>query len=1031
MINLIGSAILLPQTLPNTPLIKVPMLNTKPKYCCVCAAPGHLAEYCRNALRIMDGPLPMSKIQSYEESYQRTDAHRLRPDGRQLDSVAPYSLISAPLEHYKFVWCVNEAPDRLYGRMKAATQLQRPIFERLSKKRKKTRSESATTEAGRDKTPRTEITTPDGGRLVLNPASACRKRGAAKRVVEMETAESDCDETDDIMAVMESLDETPGEQQQQVVLDQSTDAAVDVSGNEDDAFAVTIDIDAVDEAVRQHMEQAAAATAAATKTVKSFQITVSNQQDSPEVKRSVVPTQLALNEPVTQLGTETPVTATALESFSFVSALDEMNRTKAAVDATNETSAIVAETVTPDTASPNASFSFGGVLPSVVDAAATDATSVDRPKTPPPPVFSAFAVAAEHKKHELQTEMRRLNKEEAYLHQLKGELTGAGIAGGAAVATAAGSAKKKANKQRRISERVEAESADDAAVGYHVVLNEEIEAVQVANGQHNDSDSNYSFSEYFNPPLEPAAESDAEPSALPDFIPIDSSMADDVDTESNDNEDDDILTPTQIDATAAAAADDDPSRYSEARIYLSKDHSKYLLTRGGAAFLSETYAKHGVKIRMEWSSIGNILFVIGRPTAQDSFHTELLAYCTKAAADVRKKQEISQQVPKNRQTLIRFIKEQIAQLERPLGNVRECFQRLLAAEQQKSKTGNRNADRARKTLNMMLLGQTGLRDGAMHLTALQSNLRCLVETETKELISTVFRNEVFQHFKYIFSSVSHDNYGEMVREYEVMRKAGRLPVLRLDRRLLGLRFVVGDAAPATPAPVADNVAVAESAPLPDVAGGPLVAPIVVEPVLVAVVVAPAAVPVPVPVEMPSPKKRIAAAAAAQSSAEVSEAAVERPAEPQTQTPKRPTNPYTKLLAVTASAKKNLAVAAANDGADEPLTEQAIVAELDAVAGDSDRADAAATAVSVADAAEPASDAKPVATTDGCRNADARASTLWSAKCQQYVDKCRAIPKIQSNENAMRRLAQVAAKARDGKLSYTDYRMLMKIFDKCV
>lgn len=960
------------------------MVNTKPKFCCVCAGAGHLAEYCRNALRIMDGPLPMSKIQSYEESYQRTDTRRLRPDGRQLDSVAPYALISEPLKHYKFVWCVNESADRVYGRMKAATQFERPVFERVPKKRKKTRSESTAAEAGRtDKAPRTEITSPGGSRLVLNPVNACRKSGKqakkrAERPDEMETSD-----IASIIAVMESLDNATDAQPDCVDVTEPTDAAaIDLSDGEEDAFAVTIDIDAVDEAVRQHMEQTA--TSVATKAV--------NQKDSAAESRSVVPTQIALKVPepvetVELLNSENSSSASsALEAFSFVSALDEINRTKG----------------TP----------VEIVMPSISTVAAAIA---NRPSTPPPPIISANGAAAQNKRHELETEMRRLHKEEEYLKKLKGELT-----------AGAGSAKKKANKQRRISERVTAESADDSAVGYHVALNEqtEPELSTASSGAHNDSDSNYSFSEYFN--QQPATSKPSESTALPDFIPIDSDNTDgdrDNDSLTPNDDDDEMLTPSPIDVTtAAAAANDDAGQYSEAKIYLSKDHSKYLMTRNGTAFLNETYNKHGVKLRMEWCSIGNILIVCGRPTAQDNFHADLLAYCTRTEDEMRKKQEISQQVPKNRQTLIRFIKDQITQLERPLGNVRDCFQRLLDAEKQRSKAGTRNADKARKTLNMILLGQTGLRDGAMHLTALQSNLRCLVETETKDLISSVFRNEVFQHFKYIFSSVSHDNYAEMVRDYEAMRKAGRLPTLRLDRRLLGLRILVGDATPAkateataaaATAAAAVDLLVVESVPLSDVIVIAQVETTATEPVPTSSAASASPVEIAVkPVDEPSPKNR---------SADASEAET---AEPLAPTPKRPINSYNKVLACTTSAKKSVLAVADADAVEAPMNEQAIVAELEVVA------DSNVDAETATDASNPSSDSAEAASGGG-RNADACASKLWSAKCQQYVEKCRAIQKIQSNENAMRRLAQVESKARDGKLSYTDYRMLMKIFDKCV
>lgn len=961
------------QTKANTPLTKQPIIVNKPKWCCVCASPGHLGVYCRNAIRIMETPAQPIKIQSYEESYLRINAQNLKPDGSQLDDVAPYALFSEPQPHYNFAWRINESADRIYGRMLDATQPQRPLFERVSKKRKKSRSESAATSTGddaavtsREKTPRTEFSALDGTKLVLNPLCASIVRNPLQQEQQLD------DNADQAIAeAMECLDDEP----------------MTCADQLDDTFDKIVDLSVVDEAVRQHMEGTSAATPPTQRTVKSFQVTVPNTSVGP-VTRSVQQSEITLADDNAANNVQF--------SFDSVSTLENND-------------------------GDNATYHSN---PSQESTASQD----DRPSTPPPPIISALAEAAAsvavQKRTELETEMRRLDKEEAYLKKLKDNLVTT-----AATSSATSSAKKRTatvsagNKARRISEPTVAEFADESAIGYHVELNENVDdaaAAATSGGTHYDSDSNYSFSEYFKhsdgtttsaptrPPTskdqatvvqslltakvpETAAAPDAmaananESIRLPDFIPIDAARDETIDTDDNSTTDDedniyddnaagdntslaDSTTNTVTPSSVGTA-----SRYSEAKIYLSKDHSKYLMTRQGTFFLTETYIKHDVKLRMEWCSIGNILIVQGLPTAQDSFHADLLAYCTKAETDMRKKQEISQQVPKNRHTLIRFIKEQIAQLEQPLGNVRDCFQRMLTAEQQCSKAGTKSADRARKLLNMILLGQTGLREGAMHLTALQSNLRCLVETETKDVISTVFRNEVFQHFKYIFSSVPHDNYAAMVREYEDLRRSNRLPALLLDRKLIGLRISVGDVVVTVPSSGSDNAA----APLTEAS---TVAKVVDQPNS-------GAEDVTVPLVDDDQQKLSTSTSVGTSSKD------SRPVK--LQTPKKSTANQSKSSKVT----------------DDLMT----------IAGDADSGETTRDATAETGAGPSA----------GARTRDACASALWSLKCQQYVDKCRAIPKIKNNASAMSRLLQVEAKARDNRLSYTDYRMLMKIFEKCV
>lgn len=883
---------------------------SKTKYCCVCASAGHLAEYCRHALRIMDNPAQPIKIQSYTETYQRLDATEIKADGSQLDAVAPFALVSVPVKHYNFAWDVKEQPQRFYGRMMRATQLQRTQFKVASKKRKISELESGArlTKSAR----KLKHSNKDGKDMVLNPMSVIQKKSVRNEIVEV-AEDNTLDDSNNHESIQEEVVEE-GSLRQDVEMDTNPliidEIETEVDNLEENTECAVVDNIQSENPPDDHSTSDDLHTSIDPTISEIAQISINSETDPPAG---------SITDSIDN------ITAEGLINFSFTSALEEIEQEKQSSKNSFELS-FFQNTSTED------------------PAAVAHGDMNDRPATPPPPNIS-FAALSEHETHEICAEMHRLEKQEEMLNQLKNTIISS-------------------QRTNRVPERVSVVSED--AVGYHVELTEDFEAAaaMAADNAH-DSDSNYSFSDFFakhqestQPKKTPApVHADVtfeEAARMPDFIPLGQ----------DDDDLDIIVTQDHAESRAEKAKesnDDNPSKYSEAKIYLTKDHSKYLLTRNGGTFLTETYTKHNVIVRMEWRSIGNVLVVQGKPSAQDNFHADLMAYCTSAEEEMRKKQEISQQVPKNRTTLIRFLKEQISQLEKPLAFAKEVFVRMKINEQQRSKTGAKNADKARKTLNMILFGQTGLRDGAMHLTALQSNLRCLIENETKDVISNVFRNEVFQHYKYIFSSFSHDNYADLVREYEKLRKNKQLPVLKLDRKLLGLKINVSPVICVDPIQITiktdalteitqRNVATTSAANRADTSQPSANLPLVVRQV-------------PLPVVAPAKQQSTA-----------------------------------KLSTPTTTAVASI----------KPESMQASdlvnICELGAA---------------------------PQRNTPYVRSADAMPSKIWSLKCSEYIQKCRAIPKISNNEKAMARLQQVDVKAKNGALSYTDFRMLMRIFDKCV
>lgn len=321
-----------------------------------------------------------------------------------------------------------------------------------------------------------------------------------------------------------------------------------------------------------------------------------------------------------------------------------------------------------------------------------------------------------------------------------------------------------------------------------VLLNEDVDkATQKAKRIRFDSDSNYSFSEYFEGDRQSDESDSAKESTSiddtgsnPDFIPLGNGSEEIVE----DNGD--------ISTENRRMIEEDPTQsrpVEKSTIYLSKDHCKCLLTRPGNEFLTNANSKHSVVVRMEWRSFGNILIVEGSTRSQDNFHKDLIAYCEAAEKAAHVKRLTSQKLPRNRLSLIKFIKDQLIQLENSHGNVKELFLRLCMHQKQNNRNNNKNADRIRRSLNMILMGQTGLREGPLHLRLLQSNLKSLMLMSNLE-VANPMREEVFKHYQYIFSPVEHSDYPGLLSEYEAIRKQKQRPAIKLDRSLLGLKIDV-------------------------------------------------------------------------------------------------------------------------------------------------------------------------------------------------------------------------------------------------
>lgn len=297
-------------------------------------------------------------------------------------------------------------------------------------------------------------------------------------------------------------------------------------------------------------------------------------------------------------------------------------------------------------------------------------------------------------------------------------------------------------------------------------------ADSTANG---DSDSNYSFSDYY---VANQAQRRNEPStsasvALPDFIPLSGG------NEANEQFKE-TASPPDADHSSIA-----PISRDEAKVFLSGDHCKYLLTGTGHNFLKDKEVKHDVTIKLEWSNFGNVLCITGTRRSQDNFRTDLVAFLANIDKKIKSRSEV--QIPKNRVQLIKHVTNIIRELHglSMSNNIFELYHSMQRYEKPNTKASNRKAERCRRFLNMALFGVYGFRDGAKHLQALQQNLREL-RCSRDINISVQFRQTINEHLNYIFSSHSHENYADLIDLYGQMKRSKTLPEMNLDRKLLGL-----------------------------------------------------------------------------------------------------------------------------------------------------------------------------------------------------------------------------------------------------
>lgn len=263
-----------------------------------------------------------------------------------------------------------------------------------------------------------------------------------------------------------------------------------------------------------------------------------------------------------------------------------------------------------------------------------------------------------------------------------------------------------------------------------------------------DSDSNYSFTDFFD---KDSQEKVAVAAAKDkDFLSLSGGE-------------------NLVSSSKKSGGEEEKEESTSAKIFLSKPHAVLLLTEEGNNFLIKKSQAYGLEVRLEWQAITNLLVVNGRSEDQTKFHSSLVQYLKNHMPTEKEHNKFCVIPPKGRFELVQFIEQKLGVLETNLGNVFASYQKMLYAEKFPDDPSLVvKKERARITLNMILMGQAGLRKGAYHLTGLKQNLVKLNNLPADCVkVPGEIRCEIDTHFKYIFTAMKHQGYPQLIRMYKL------------------------------------------------------------------------------------------------------------------------------------------------------------------------------------------------------------------------------------------------------------------------
>ncbi|VVD05730.1 uncharacterized protein LOC126968666 [Leptidea sinapis] len=229
---------------------------------------------------------------------------------------------------------------------------------------------------------------------------------------------------------------------------------------------------------------------------------------------------------------------------------------------------------------------------------------------------------------------------------------------------------------------------------------------------------------------------------------------------------------------------------TSSRIYLAKDVKEALTTDDGKMWLEEAAVRNNITV--ENNSDDNLFISVkGTVGNQEAFQSEL-----KEWRDVNNKKEKNQSlfdtptnkqpdlcngIPKNRNELLRKLTKALDSLKNDIGDPNFLYKELLYHQKKhkdilkmkvistKQLANNRiNINGMLRRLNMILLGQAGLADGAEHLHELHLLQDKLTNLRNKN-VSKTMRDEIGEHFHCIFTAIPRNDYADLLNKYYISK----------------------------------------------------------------------------------------------------------------------------------------------------------------------------------------------------------------------------------------------------------------------
>lgn len=307
---------------------------------------------------------------------------------------------------------------------------------------------------------------------------------------------------------------------------------------------------------------------------------------------------------------------------------------------------------------------------------------------------------------------------------------------------------------------------------------------------HEDSNSNYSFSEFYVPPneienadnlfkspgdVESSSKADVEAKPEPKNLVLNPFATNSAPLA-------DFIPLSNLENVVPVRIEREPEVVADACVLLTRDHFRHLSTEKGQNFLYELNSGLNVVTQFKWDNTGNSLIITGTPTNQSMCHAEVRNFLFRFDLEFyQKKIESSSQVPKTKSKIVNFLKYHLQNIlvvnKMSTINVKKTLDKMLAAEKI---LDHKKTLRCRKSLNIMFIGLAELCDGGHHVGALRKILFGLEKELEKGqfTIDSALREEIVSHMKPIFSTMDHGDYKKLFQQFSKVMKQ------RSSKRLL-------------------------------------------------------------------------------------------------------------------------------------------------------------------------------------------------------------------------------------------------------